>query len=161
MQIRKNTVVRLQYTLLGDENETLRADETLEYLHGYSHILPALEAALDRVPSGAERTVTLAPEEAYGPHRGNLVFEAPLANLPAESQQAAPGAYMCTTAYEGRQYPLRVVERREDTVVLDGNHPLAGRTLHFRLTVEQVRPATLEEVRARKILRSATEAAAG
>lgn len=151
MKIRKNTVVTVDYRL-KDEDGTLLDDSAqsgpMVYLHGYRHILPALEAALEGLEAGGPHHVTLAPEQAYGPHKENLVFEANREFLPDdlelyEGQQLTSGSH-------GRRFTLKVVRLTENGAILDGNHPLAGRWLTFDLDVRQVRPASKEEVRAQQ-----------
>ncbi|RLK51538.1 FKBP-type peptidyl prolyl cis-trans isomerase /apo-metallochaperone SlyD [Alkalispirillum mobile] len=149
MKIRKNTVVTVDYRL-KDEDGTLLDDSQqsgpMVYLHGYKHILPALEEALEGIEEGMPHRVTLAPEQAYGPRQENLVFEANREFLPEdlelyEGQQLTSGSH-------GRRFTLKVVRLTENGAVLDGNHPLAGRQLTFEVQIREVRPATKDEVRA-------------
>ena len=154
MKIRKNTVVSAQYKLTADgAAPVIGSDEEgpMVYLHGHQQILEALEAALEGAESGETRHVTLSPDEGFGERDPRLVFNAPRANLPEGPLET--GMVLQTTEHQGdgRHFPLRIVELTEQQAVLDGNHPLAGRTLHFEVTITGVRPASLQEVRDRKI----------
>ena len=159
MNIQQNTVVTVDYRLNDGSGEHLddsRTSGPMVYLHGYRHILPALESALEGAATGDERVVELQPEHAYGPRQENLVFEASREVLPAglelyEGQRLTSGSH-------GRRFTLRVVRLTANGAVLDGNHPLVGRRLIFRLNVSEVRPATMEEVRERRASGDTTRA---
>ncbi len=140
-------VVTIEYTLTDDEGRVLDASEgraPLEYLHGYDNIIPALENTLDSLEAGRTASVTIAPEEAYGERDPNAVFEVPREDFP-EEMELGPGMRVSAQTPKG-QIALTVVEVTEDKAVLDGNHPLAGMTLHFDVEVTDVREATEEEL---------------
>lgn len=108
----------------------------LHYVHGTGQMLPALEAALEGLRAGDELSVTLTPEQAYGPYRPELVFEAVRENLPPgveirEGMTLTPGG-------QGGKFSLKVVGLTERGAMLDGNHPLAGRTVTWTLHVLSV-----------------------
>lgn len=145
MQIADLTVVTIDYTLTdedGDELDTSRGGEPLTYLHGAGNIIPGLERALAGHSSGDELSVTILPEDAYGNPDEDLVQRLPRGNfppgdIPVGSQFRADGP--------GGPQVVTVVGVDAATVTIDANHPLAGVTLTFAVTVRDVREATAEE----------------
>ena len=152
MNIAEDTVVTLDYQLTDDQGKRWDDGAPMVYIHGKSQILPALEEAMDGAAMGEERVVELPPERAYGERMENLVFEAPLSNLPPEIKEHVTEGSVLQTAHEDRKFTLRVLETREKTALVDGNHPLAGRTLTFTVNVVSVREASAEESRSGRIL---------
>ncbi|MFY0992521.1 FKBP-type peptidyl-prolyl cis-trans isomerase [Halomonas sp. C05BenzN] len=147
MTIAPQRVVTLHYVLSDTDGNVLddsRARQTpLEYLHGHHNIVAGLERALDGQEAGAELSVTLMPVEAYGLRNEALVREVVRTAFPVDD--LAPGMRFQTPGDDGPQV-VTVVEVRDDTVLIDSNHPLAGHTLHYRLEVLSVRDATRAEL---------------
>lgn len=132
--------LRLEDGHIEDSNE---GDEPLVYLHGHGQMIPGLERALEgKVPGDSDR-VRIPPEEAYGPHDPEKLFkEAPdRFGFPVEVGMVLQGQLD-----GGHHFPIRVVAVAPDAITLDPNHPLAGKTLDFEVTVLAVRPATPEEL---------------
>ncbi len=146
MKIADEAVATLSYELTDEEGRRLDDGEPIVYIHGRKQILPALEEAVAGAAVDERLEVTLPPERAYGERMENLVFEAPLQNLPPEIRDNVVEGGVLHTAHEERRFSLRVVELRETTALVDGNHPLAGHTLHFRVHVADVRPAEADEL---------------
>ncbi len=124
MKIAKDSVVSIDYRLhLGDGNTVDASQEgaPLVYLQGHGQIVPGLE----HDPEGVQEV----PRERF-----------PEGMLPKE------GAVLSATTPEGDEVPFVVKEIRPQTVVVDLNHPLAGKTLHFDVTVREVRQATADEL---------------
>lgn len=150
MKVGKGAVVGLDYKLhLGDGkvvDESL-PDDPLYYLHGQGQIVPGLEKALEGMEAGQSKQVVVSPSEGYGEHDARGVQEVPRAQFPPQMQsQLAPGIEFVARDDDGEQLPISVREVRGDMVVIDLNHPLAGKTLHFDVTVTKVREATAEEL---------------
>ncbi|MDE2310651.1 MAG: peptidylprolyl isomerase [Betaproteobacteria bacterium] len=148
MKIAKDTVVSLRYEL-SDANGTLleKTDEPVSYLHGgYDGIFPAVEEAVHGKEVGAQFNVTMEPDEAFGEYEHDLVRVEPRNLFPDEiaiGMQFEGGAEDA----DDEDYMLyTVVDVAEDEVTVDGNHPLAGKTLNFSGIVTGVRPATAEEL---------------
>ncbi|WP_454438262.1 FKBP-type peptidyl-prolyl cis-trans isomerase [Thauera mechernichensis] len=121
-----------------DEDGTL-IDSSLEhgpmtFIHGGGSVLPAIETALLGCAPGDSLSLQLPPEQAFGPYRAELVFEAPAANLPP-GIELEPGIDLFSGSGDRPAFRLRVVRRTELGAVLDGNHPLAGKTLRIELEV--------------------------
>ena len=146
MQVGKNTVVGLTYELTGTDGKVIeQTDGPIEYLHGgYDGIFPLVEQALAGKSVGDSCRVRLEPDDAFGEYDAELMHLEPRSKFPAN---VAVG-----TRFEGRGVEsgttlvYTVTDVAEDKVVVDGNHPLAGRTLQFACTVTAVRAATAEEL---------------
>jgi FKBP-type peptidyl-prolyl cis-trans isomerase SlyD len=147
MQITKGAVVSIDYTLTNDAKETLDTStgrEPLAFLQGTGQIIPGLERALEGKAAGDALQVTIAPEDAYG-HRDDRKTT----TLPREQIQGpdelTPGTQLRASGPDGEQI-LTVTKVDETEVTVDANHPLAGQTLHFDVTVRDVRAASEEEL---------------
>ncbi len=145
ISVTDNTVITVDYVATDDAGRRIDDGEPMRYIHGRQQILPALEKGLSGATVGEHRCIELPPDEAYGPRLERLVFEAPPDYFP-KGIELKPGQVL-RTRHQNREFPLRVVEVEADRVVVDGNHPLAGRTLHFDCRVRSVRPATAAELR--------------
>ncbi len=147
MKTARNMVVSFHYTLKDDSGEVLDTSsgrEPLTYLHGHGNIIPGLEKALEGTSVGHRSHVAVEAADAYGETNPDLIFEAPREHFPADLKLEQG-----TRVYaEGPEGPVSftVVRLTEKGAVLDGNHPLAGKQLHFDLEVVDVRPATPEEL---------------
>jgi FKBP-type peptidyl-prolyl cis-trans isomerase SlyD len=147
MKITRGKVVSLSYILrdeAGDVLDRSEAGEPLEYLHGYGNIVPGLEKALEGAESGFASDVTVAPADGYGDLNPEAVFEVSRDRF-APGAKLKPGAEVHAKTPEGT-VPLRVVSVSDQSAVLDANHPLAGKDLHFEVEVTAVRDATQEEL---------------
>ena len=148
MQIVDNHVVTLDYTLTDDQGAVLdssegRADFT--YLHGASNIVPGLERALAGKSAGDELTVHIEPEDAYGERVNELVQQVP-GDMFETEQEITVGMQFHAQAAEGQMVVVTVTEIDDETVTVDGNHPLAGKALNFDVKVIDIRDATEEEL---------------
>lgn len=146
--IRANMVVTLDYTLTLDNGEV--ADSTqdgrpLRFLAGSGELLPAFEEALLGLTAGDKLSLTLSPEDGYGEYDEEAFEEVDIENFPSR-EGLEPGTAIEVHDADGETYVAYISEVHDDTVILDYNHPLAGETLHFQVTVLEVRPATAEEL---------------
>lgn len=148
MKIAKDTVVSLNYELFDSSGELLeKVEEQISYLHGgYDGIFPLVEEALHGKSVGDKINVTMQPDDAFGEYDHSLVEVEPRSSFPKEVTvgmqfEGAP------EASDDEDFLLfTVVEVTDDEVTVDGNHPLAGKTLTFNCTVTGVRKATSEEL---------------
>ena len=147
MQIAHHTVASFNYRLTDDSGELIDGSEgePLTYIHGTQSIIPGLEQALEGRRGGDSLQVRLPPELAYGERDEDLVQEVPREALPAEAEIEV-GVQFHAESDEG-QHILTVIGVDGDTVRLDANHPLAGKTLHFDVQVVSVRAATPDELK--------------
>jgi FKBP-type peptidyl-prolyl cis-trans isomerase SlyD len=140
--------VSLEYTLTLDDKSVIESNvgkQPLTYTHGTQQIVPGLEKALEGLAVGDTKEVTVAPADGYGEKDPNALQEVQKTLLP-------PDALVVGTRLQGQTpdghmvYP-RVAEIKDDTVVLDFNHPLAGKTLHFEvkiIDIQQDQPQSSE-----------------
>ncbi len=148
MKIAKDTVVSLRYELTDASGNLLeKTDDPISYLHGgYDGIFPLVEDALQGKDVGTEFNITMEPEDAFGEYEHELVRVEPRSLFPEEitvGMQFEGGAEDA----DDEDYMLyTVVDVTEDEVTVDGNHPLAGKTLNFMGVVTGVRAATADEL---------------
>lgn len=147
-RVRKDKVVYLKYLLRdADTGETLAYRDDMVYLHGgYGSALPKVEAALDGLEVDMTVEVTLDPADAYGEFDPRLRMDVPIDAIPAEARQV--GAELEGEAEDGSSQTFRVVAVNDDSITVDGNHPYAGRRLHFKFEVLDIRDATPAEIEA-------------
>jgi len=147
MKIQANSVVSFDYTLTNDDGQvidTSQGREPLVYLHGHGNIVPGLEKAMEGKAIGDQFDASVVPEEGYGPYREELIQEVPREAF-AGVDKVEPGMSFNAESNAG---PMMVVVKdvKDDTVTVDGNHMLAGQTLHFAVDVKAVREATDDEI---------------
>jgi FKBP-type peptidyl-prolyl cis-trans isomerase SlyD len=147
MKIENGNVVELDYSLhLGDGEvvDSSAPGEPLTYLHGEGQIVPGLESALEGLDVGAHKQVVVAPAEGYGDHDPEGVQEVPKGAFPPGFEPKA-GMELTAEGPQGEPVPFVIRDVRPETLLIDLNHPLAGKTLHFDVTVRAVRAPTDEE----------------
>ena len=148
MTIATQKVVTVHYHLTnadGQVIESSRGRDPLTYLHGAGTLLASVERALTGLDVGATTTVELAPAEAYGEHDAAKIEALPRSAF-AQVPHLAVGMHLEGQDAHGQTFTVRVLEMREDTVVIDANHPLAGETLTFAIEVLAIREATTDEL---------------
>lgn len=148
MTIQNDKVVTLHYHLTNMEGQVIessRGSEPLTYLHGTGTILSSLEHALTGLEVGATKTVEVGPADAYGEHDATKVETLPRGAF-ERVQNLEVGMLLQAQDPQGQTFTVRVMDIREDTVVIDANHPLAGETLTFEIEVLDIRDATSEEL---------------
>ena len=146
MEVAKNTVVSLNYELSDTDGKLIEKTEApIEYLHGgYDGIFPLVEKALAGKSAGETCRVRLEPDDAFGEYDAGLVH--------LEPRNKFPDSIAVGMQFEGRGTEsgstliYTVTNIADDKVVVDGNHPLAGKALDFICTVAAVRAATKEEL---------------
>ena len=147
MKIGKGRVVRMNYTLRDESGttiETSQGREPLTYLHGYGQLIPGLEKTLDGEQAGLQTTVTILPQDAYGHKDPKAVIRASRGDFP-DDLTLDPGVEVQAETPEG-PISFVVVSVEGDDIVLDANHPLAGKALTFDVEVLEVREATADEL---------------
>ncbi len=147
MQIEANSVVTLQYTLKDNEGNIIDKsdDGSFLYLHGAMNIIPGLENALTGKVAGDALQVSVTPEEGYGVKDPERIQEVPKEMFEG-SDEIAVGTQFHAQSPDGQAVVVTVVEVKDDVVVIDGNHALAGIDLNFDVKVMDVRAASEEEI---------------
>jgi FKBP-type peptidyl-prolyl cis-trans isomerase SlyD len=144
MIVENNKVVTIHYVLKDEEGKTLQSNEEYtqeEYLHGAENIIPGLERALDGMKAEQVIEVVVYEEEAYGPREKSLIIE--VANEEFENPDSInEGEYI--QLFDGTD--AVVIQKNENQIIVDANHPLAGKTLFFTAKIIEIRDATEEEL---------------
>ena len=145
MKIEKNTAVTLRYKLSDTNRVALdQGNEPTVYLHGgYGNTFPKLEQALEGQVVGYQTTLELQPQDAFGERDEGLVQTIPKAQFPPGIKV---GGSLQGQDDHGHAHTFTVTKIKGDTVLLDGNHPLAGKALRIGVTVMDVRAATEAEI---------------
>jgi FKBP-type peptidyl-prolyl cis-trans isomerase SlyD len=136
MSIAPGKEVAIEYTLKLDDQTLVESNvgsEPLTYKHGSSQIIPGLEKALEGMNIGDSRDVTVSPDEAYGTFNDKAFMEVGKEHIPDEAVKI--GAQVQGKDPQGKAFIARISEVKNETVVLDFNHPLAGKTLFFNVRV--------------------------
>ena len=148
MLITNQHVVAIDYTLSNDAGEVIDSSaggEPLVYLHGAGNIIAGLEKALAGKAVGDELDVSIEPEDAYGEYSAELIT-----NLGREMfegvDQLEVGMQFHASAPDGGMQIVTIRDIDGDQVTIDGNHPLAGQQLNFKVKVVSVRAASEEEL---------------
>ena len=148
MQIAKNKAVSIQYTLTNEQGEVIDSSvgsAPLEYLQGAQNIIVGLENALEGKAKGDELEVSIEPEDAYGEYSPELI--ATLSRSMFEGVDTLEvGMQFHASAPDGGMQIVTVRDVEGDEVTVDGNHPLAGQVLNFKVKVMDVRDATADEI---------------
>ncbi len=134
--------VSIEYTLKLEDKSVVDSNvgaEPLTFIQGSHNIIPGLESSLDGMKVGDSKQVTVNPEDAYGSVNNDAVSEIEKEQLPQDSLKV--GTVLKGQSPDGRVLIARVVEIKEDTVMLDYNHPLAGKTLYFDVKILDVQEA--------------------
>jgi len=148
MQIADRSVAAFHYTLTNDGGDVIDSsrerDQPLAYLHGAGNIVPGLEKAMAGREVGDSFKVDVEPQEGYGPRHEEMVQTVPRSAFQGVPE-VKPGMQFQANGPQG-QVLVTVIEAGDEEVKVDGNHPLAGQTLHFDVEVTEVREATEEEL---------------
>ncbi|MAT97658.1 MAG: peptidylprolyl isomerase [Anaerolineaceae bacterium] len=149
LKVKEGVVVSLDYTLRLDDGEIIDSsaeNEPLEYLHGYGQIIPGLEKALAGLTVGDSKKVVVPAAEAYG--EVNMeAFEIVSRSMFPDDMELEEGlALTLRDAETNEPFDAAIAEVRENEVMLDFNHPLAGETLYFEVTIPAIRAASEEEL---------------
>ena len=146
-----NQWVQIHYQLLdGRGNELEATDEPVEFVYGYSGLVPGLEAALEGLRQGDAVNITIPPEDAYGTRDETNVFQVEREEFPDDSSVEIGGEFVAE-GEDGAALTMRITEVHDEFVVVDANHPLAGETLNFQVRVLKVRKATDDEMIAARV----------
>jgi FKBP-type peptidyl-prolyl cis-trans isomerase SlyD len=148
--IQPNARVVLEYTLKDEKGTVLDSSdaedgEPIVYVHGYGMLVPGLEVALMGLEVGSVKDVTVSPDEGFGDRDDELVLEIDRGDFP-DPKKVAIGDEVVAESPDGDEVPMRVVEVKADTVVVDANHPLAGVTLRYSVIVKEIAQASEEEI---------------
>ena len=150
MKIKKNTAVTLRFKVSSAEGKLIEESaDPMVYLHGgYGNTLPKIEEALEGQLSGYQVVLQLPAKDAFGERDESLLRTLPKTQFPPGVKV---GGQLEGHGDDGRVQIFNVMKIKGDTVLLDGNHPLAGKELRFTLKVMDVRVASEEEIAHRHV----------
>jgi FKBP-type peptidyl-prolyl cis-trans isomerase SlyD len=139
--VKDGMLVSLDYTVKtpdGNVLETSKGSRPLQYIHGKKMMIPGLEKELTGMKVGSAKHVTVKPEDGYGKLNPKAIQEVPKEKVPPNALKI--GAVLVGADKNGSPMPMTVREIKEKTVVMDLNHPLAGKTLVFDVKVVDIQP---------------------
>ena len=140
-QVKENNTVKVNYTgKLSDGQvfDSSEGKEPIEFTLGQGQLIPGFEKGLIDMELNEKKTITIAKEEAYGEINNDLIQEVEKTQLP-EDMTPEVGMGLVSKSPDGQEMNLLVVEVREESIVIDGNHPLAGKELIFDLEVVEIK----------------------
>ncbi len=124
----------------GTVFDTSRDGEPLRFEVGAEEVVPGFEAGLLGMKQGDSKTLVVSPEDAYGQHLEDLVFQVPRGQMPSGVEPRA-GMMLELSGPNGQALLVTIARVDEETLTLDANHPLAGEELHFDVEIVEVQPA--------------------
>lgn len=139
--VKENNTVKVNYTgklADGQVFDTSEGREPLEFTLGQGQLIPGFEKGVIDMKLNEKKTITIAKEEAYGEVNEALIQEVKKTELPQDMEPKV-GMGLVSKAPDGREMNLMVVEVKEESIVIDGNHPLAGKDLIFDLEVLEIK----------------------
>jgi len=146
--VEDNKVVTLTYIIYDDSDSSLQeqSDIPVSYLHGStnSDMFPKVAEGLQGHKVGDVVEITLKPEDGFGEYDAKRTFRDKLEHVPPEFQQIGAEAQFQND--NGETLTMMVVKIENDEVVLDGNHLFAGKTMRFKITIKEIRDASVEEI---------------
>jgi len=134
-QVKHGDTIQVHYHGKLNDGSTFDSSEgrnPLEFEVGSGMVIPGFDAGVNCMTIGEKKTIVIPAEEAYGPRMEDMIMEFPKAQFPPD-MVAEVGMQLNMSNGSGQQFPVRIVEVKEEVVVLDANHPLAGETLNFDL----------------------------
>ncbi|MFQ5803475.1 MAG: peptidylprolyl isomerase [Candidatus Methylomirabilales bacterium] len=145
MTVSAGNTISIEYTLRLEDKAVVDTNvgaDPLTYVHGSQQIIPGLEKALEGLKIGENKQVTVTPENGYGPVIQDAFVEVKKEQIPKDALKV--DAQLQGKDASGQNFQARVAEIREQTVLLDFNHPLAGRTLYFDVKILDIQKASAE-----------------
>ena len=139
-QVKEGDVVKVHYTgklINGEQFDSSVDREPLEFTVGAGQMIKGFDAAMPGMNLGEKKTINIAPEDGYGPKSEEAIIEFPKENVPAE-MVLEPGMSLTLSNQAGQPVQVIVVEVKDDIIVLDANHFLAGQELIFDIELVEI-----------------------
>ncbi len=143
MSISAGKTISMEYTLTLEDKKVLDSNvggKPLSFTQGSHQIIPGLETALEGMKVGESKQVIVSPEQGYGPVNPKAIQEVQIDKIPEEARKV--GSQLQAKGPDGRMVTPRVVEVKEQVVMLDFNHPLAGKKLFFDVKILDIKTAS-------------------
>jgi len=139
--VKKGDKIKVEYTGTLEDGSVFdsseKHDAPLEFTVGSGQIIKGFDEAVVGMKIGEEKEIKLLPDQAYGQHNPELVKDMPKDVFP-ENQEIQPGMVFVVGLQDGRQVPVWISEVSEETVKVDLNPPLAGKTLNFKIKIIEI-----------------------
>ena len=145
--VKENNTVKVHYTgklADGQVFDSSEGKEPIEFTLGQGQLIPGFEKGLIDMKLNEKKTINIPKGEAYGDSREDLIQEVQKSELPEEIKPEV-GMGLVSKSQDGREMNLVIAEVKEDSIVVDGNHPLAGKDLIFDLEVVEIKEAEVKE----------------
>ena len=139
-QVKEGDVVKVHYTgklINGEQFDSSVGKEPLEFTVGAGQMIKGFDDAMPGMNLGEKKTINIAPEDGYGPRSEEAIIEFPKENVPAE-MVLEPGMPLTLSNQAGQPVPVIVVEVKDDIIILDANHFLAGQELIFDIELVEI-----------------------
>ncbi len=139
-QVKEGDVVKVHYTgklINGEQFDSSVDREPLEFTVGAGQMIKGFDDAMPGMNIGEKKTINIAPEDAYGPRSEEAIIEFPKQNVPADIK-LEPGMPLTLSNQDGQPVPVIIVEVKEEVIVLDANHFLAGQELIFDIELVEI-----------------------
>jgi len=139
-QVKDGDVVKVHYTgklSNGEQFDSSVGREPLEFTVGAGQMIKGFDAAMPGMNLGEKKTISIAPEDGYGPRSEEAIIEFPKENVPADMKLEA-GMPLTLSNQAGQPVPVIVVEVKDDVIILDANHFLAGQELIFDIELVEI-----------------------
>jgi len=139
-QVKKGDIVRVHYTgrlTTGEQFDSSEGREPLEFTVGAGQMIKGFDAAMPGMSIGEKKTINIAPKDAYGEKDDQAIIQFPRENVPAD-MKLEPGMELTLSDQDGRPVPVIVLDVREDVIVMDANHFLAGKELVFDVELVEI-----------------------
>ena len=139
-QVKEGDVVKVHYTgklVNGEQFDSSTGREPLEFTVGAGQMIKGFDDAMPGMSLGEKKTINIAPENAYGARSEEAIIEFPKENVPAD-MKLEPGMPLTLSNQAGQPVPVIVVEVKDDVIILDANHFLAGQELIFDIELVEI-----------------------
>jgi FKBP-type peptidyl-prolyl cis-trans isomerase 2 len=136
----KNNTVKVHYTgrlTNGEQFDSSKGRDPLEFTVGAGQMIAGFDSAVEGMELNEKKTITISPEEAYGPRHDQLINEVDRNNLPPEINPEV-GQSLVASSPDGRQTRVQVTAVTEQSITIDANHPLAGKELEFDIELVEI-----------------------
>lgn len=148
MVVKKGDTVKVEYEGKFEDgtvfdSSSKHGGQPLEFEVGAGHVVKGFDDAVVGMEKGEEKEITIKPEEGYGELRDELKQKVPRTALPKE-QEPKEGMILMVSSPDGRQMPVKIAAVDEETVTVDLNHPLAGKTLVFKIKIVDIEEPTVQ-----------------
>jgi FKBP-type peptidyl-prolyl cis-trans isomerase 2 len=146
-QVKENNTIKVNYTgklSNGQIFDTSEGKEPIEFVLGQGRLIPGFEKGLIDMKLNEKKTIEIAKDQAYGDVNDNLIQEIKKTELPQDMEPKV-GMGLVSKSPDGKEINLMVVEVKDESIVIDGNHPLAGHDLIFDVEVVEIKETVITE----------------